>query len=498
MRRRGGWLTLACLLALLTGARALGAPTMGAGQGGEGWIAVQSVWQGADAWSLYHAPRAGEPGTVLRVRSLASQPEAIAAIAGRLMLVYPPEAPGAEGVRSVRGLRAETAYEGRSHRYTPAAREEALPALPGWGRIAGLLLVADGAAAILQDRPAGRAELLRFDLAQWRAQALPLQLDPTNPLGLAPLGAGFGVVEHRRGGPLLWTVDTDGAWASAPLTVEADETILPGANGALVGVRRAPGGSVSLRLLRADRTVSLARIEGVPADFASFAVGEDIMLAWLEPPENTRLHVEVVSTSSGEVVFAGGAKMQSILSSNDLQYLALLMAAVLLMVLIFVLRPSPDAGADVRLPTGVAPASPGRRLLAALIDLLPVASLSMLIWDASPLEAVGLAVDVRGAGVMPLLTTLGGVLVMQTLTEWLLSWTPGKLLTGCRTVSVEGATRPTFRQALVRNLVKYACPPLAAMIVADPTRRHPGDFFAGTIVIAPASREEAQPPTPDE
>jgi hypothetical protein len=482
---------LAGLLALVATSCALGAPILGAGQGGEGWVAIESVWEQQGAWSLYHAPRAGEAGTMLRVRGLASQPEAIAASGGRLLLVYASADPERDAFRSVRGLRTEALYEGRSYRYTPPDREEVLAPLPGWGELTGLLAIERGAVALLREESGDRAGLFIYDFTEWREADLPDRLDAANALTLAPQGEGYSVVEHRPGGSVLWTRDTDGAWASSGLMVEEDERILAGANGALVGVRRSPGGTALARLLRADRALPLARIEGTPVDFAALAVGENILLAWLD---DTRLHLEVISSSSGEIVFSGEATRQSILSPNDLQYLGLLMLAVLLMVLIFVLRPSPDAIAEVRLPEGVAPAAPGRRLLAAAIDLVPVAYASMMIWGASPLEAVGLDVKVSGAGVMPLLTTIAGVLLLQTLCEWRLAWTPGKLLTGCRTVSVEQAKRPTLRQAFVRNLVKYACPPLAAMIIADPTRRHPGDFFAGTIVIAPSARDADAPP----
>ncbi|MFG0274531.1 MAG: RDD family protein [Phycisphaerales bacterium] len=475
------------MVALMAVTLAHAAPILGAGQGGEGWVAIESVWEQGGPWSLYQAPRAGEAGTMLRVRSLASGPEAMAAFGGRLLLVYAPTDPERDAYRSVRGLRAEALYEGRSYRYTPPDREEVLAPLPAWGELAGLLALERGAVALLRDESAGRAGLFVFDFTEWEEVSLPERLDGANALALAPQGEGYGVVEHRPGGSVVWTRDTDGAWASSGLMVDVGERILAGANGALIGVRRSPGGTVLTRLLRSDRALPLARIEGAPVEYASMAVGENIVVAWLH---ETRLRLEVISSSSGEIVFSGDATRQSILSTNDLQYLGLLMLAVLLMVLIFVLRPSPDAIAEVHLPEGVAPAAPGRRLLAAAIDLAPVAWTSMLIWDASAMEAVGLDVQVSGAGVMPLLTTIAGVLVLQTVCEWRFAWTPGKLLTGCRTVSVEQAKRPTFRQAFVRNLVKYACPPLAAMIIADPTRRHPGDFFAGTIVIAPAAGED--------
>jgi len=479
-----------------TASAASNAPVLGAGRGGEGWVAIETVWdESTSSWSLYHIPRAADPGVALRVRSIASQPEAMAAYAARLLLVYPPDA-GDDQRRSVRGLRSEPVIEGRRYSYTPQGREVVLPSLPGWGSLAGVTLTADGGAALLREVAGdgeARAALLYFDFVQWNEVALPERLDPTHRLALAPINDGFGVVEHRPGGAVVWVADTDGVWSSEPLAVEPDERIVTGANATLVGVRRTDEGAVQLRLLRRDRAAALATIEDAPASFAALGVGEHVVLAWLTPPEQRRLHLEVISSSSGDAIYTGGAQMQSILTSSDIQYLALLMAAVLLMVLIFVLRPSPDAANDVRLPEGVAPATPGRRLLAAVIDLAPVAYLSMRLWDANLYQAIGLAVDVDGAGVMPLLTTLAGVLLLQTITEWRFSWTPGKLLVGCRTVSIEEARRPTLRQALVRNLVKYACPPLTAMIIADPARRHPGDAFAGTVVIAPTPPEQTPP-----
>jgi len=61
----------------------------------------------------------------------------------------------------------------------------------------------------------------------------------------------------------------------------------------------------------------------------------------------------------------------------------------------------------------------------------------------------------------------------------------------------DGAVEPVLAKmglwaAVLRNLVKWALPPLAAAGVSSPERRHRGDVVAGTVVVMRADDQEKQ------
>jgi len=59
------------------------------------------------------------------------------------------------------------------------------------------------------------------------------------------------------------------------------------------------------------------------------------------------------------------------------------------------------------------------------------------------------------------------------------------VLLGCKVVGTRmpGSSRVGLRQALVRNLMKYAMPPVAVFGLSDANGRHRGDVLAGTAVV---------------
>ena len=89
----------------------------------------------------------------------------------------------------------------------------------------------------------------------------------------------------------------------------------------------------------------------------------------------------------------------------------------------------------------------------------------------------------------PVMTSLGIYFVHGVLAEWLIGRTAGKALLRCRVSSTRGS-KMKFWQAAARNLVKVMAPPLVALVLIDPNRRHPGDLLGGTLVISPAEAED--------
>ena len=85
-----------------------------------------------------------------------------------------------------------------------------------------------------------------------------------------------------------------------------------------------------------------------------------------------------------------------------------------------------------------------------------------------------------------------GVLV-GTIGEKTWGRSPGKLLLRCRVVSARGGAL-TWGQALMRNMVRYFCPPLGMAWMLQPPAIQTG--LAGTVVVIDLALEE--PPRPDD
>lgn len=126
---------------------------------------------------------------------------------------------------------------------------------------------------------------------------------------------------------------------------------------------------------------------------------------------------------------------------------------------------------------------PGRAF-AVVLDSIPIMLLSVVVWAVITTEypAVSFGYQLVIVGLLVLLT------LYHTLFEAALGWTPGKLLTDLRVVEKTTLSKPSFGQALVRNLLR----PIDALfgyivgfIVAESStyRQRIGDHAAGTLVV---------------
>jgi len=76
--------------------------------------------------------------------------------------------------------------------------------------------------------------------------------------------------------------------------------------------------------------------------------------------------------------------------------------------------------------------------------------------------------------------------VYGTVAESVFGTTAGKLLLGCRVAraaGVGGPRRVGAGAAFVRNLVKWALPPVAALALLETSGRHRGDLLARAVVL---------------
>lgn len=190
------------------------------------------------------------------------------------------------------------------------------------------------------------------------------------------------------------------------------------------------------------------------------------------------------SLATGRELYRGPPRAGMLALSNEIRWLSLGMMGLTAGVLFYLLKPQPSSPEPV-LPQGFALASPGRRLLAAVVDAAVVVAPVCLVLGV-PLSSVVL--------VLPLLETPSGVLALASivalgsvsgaLSEWLTCRTPGKWLAGCRVVSVDpGRARVGLARSLARNVFRWAFAPWALLGLGPPLMRHRGDLVAGAAVV---------------
>ncbi len=164
------------------------------------------------------------------------------------------------------------------------------------------------------------------------------------------------------------------------------------------------------------------------------------------------------------------------------------------------------------LPVGFALAAVWRRALATIVDALPALVITMPFaasvvpstvqsFDMTAFEEA-LADPQMQSKLLPIQLGFLGLYGLWCLVwELVLASTPGKLLLGCRVLSLSGS-RPTAVQCLWRNALRVLMvgigPPgwivtLMMMVLVTRNRQRLGDVMAGTIVVMP---EIAKPPEP--
>jgi len=480
----------------------------GAGSERRGWLLLPSDMGAAgpgQAGLLYHLPTEAPPGTVRRApgHAVAEPPLALAAFADQITLVFPaPPAnneaeAGSDRNRPVRSVRVAGRDASGTFRFEPVGRLRVLPSLPSDAPLLGFAHAEPGPAALLGSDGATRVQLLVLDDGAWRESPLPPNLR-FQRIDMLTLDARLALVTiGDSGSAALWrrTRAEDGSskWASEPIAAPPPTARLLGVGGQIVTLsQRTNDGQIDVGLLSGETVRPLARVDGVPEAHAGFVVGEDVAIAWVDEEADGRLRLAMVSSVTGRIVYQGFARVAAPVSAEDLRFLALLLGAVMLGVLVFVLRPESLARAT-HPPPGFAPAEPGRRLVAAAVDLLAGGLASAAIWNAPLGETLNPAYIflLQGGGAAPVLTTIGVTFLHSVPAEWRTGRTLGKFLTGSRTVRIDGA-RPALWQAAARTAIKLAAPPLTALLLLDPLRRHPGDVIAATLVVIPAPPPESE------
>lgn len=562
---RIGWVLAAVCMAVCPAARAQLLAGCGsqpdAGQT-HGWVVLPGL---DDAFSLVHLPPRGADladgitgapaGSARIVAQLTRLPQAMAAIDGRVYLVFAPTEPdpdappgSAHPEREVLSMAAYPTGLAGLWSYVPSGRLRVHRALDRPGTLRGLapspagpmaLLEPDGGGLLLAVLNTGawdelalpepvRSSSRHARLIDWAGQpavliargdfvevwrgtatrtwpdpagpATPTQADgpgstpPGQPDALDPVDAPIQPV--RPSIEITWTRQPTSVPASV---LSQDDGLIVAMLDTLI-VSSRDGSDLVLTEHDGSKSLVLARIAGVGERFAAAPLrdADRLALVWTDPgDEPSVLHTRLVelSAATGRTIFRGDANFTGPISPGEFRVLALVMVGLTMLVLVYLLRGGPDDGA-VELPEGWALAEPGRRLAGAMIDLLVAASITSWLLGVSLLGA--LTVDPLGSAGLAswgLGVTLVAGMVLATACEAIWSRTLGKWLVGAR-VTLQGprVRRPGVWAALVRNGCKWLVPPLAVLGLWDPSGRHRGDVLASTLVVVPI--DESDEPVP--
>ncbi len=267
----------------------------------------------------------------------------------------------------------------------------------------------------------------------------------------------------------------------------------------------AAGVSLYLGVISNNEVADLPRVElGANTGGLWAAVPMDNSVAIIEPmPGQARVSETDWKLSLRRIDLLGrpvGAGQQTLESKpsnlwNDSPNLVIFGSSLAIgLLLMWTLWGRDNVETSVRLPVGVVKADLPRRAFACLIDMVPCAWLSMLIYKVQFGELFQQIIELsRTWGLLkPWLVTVGILAVYSTLSEAFYGRTLGKYLAGLRVTRLD-ASAPGLLQVVVRNAVKVIevlCFPLMFIPVARLNAQRLGDMAARTIVVADEPPEE--------
>lgn len=467
-------------------------------QEGHGWFVLENPSKDSKRRAtIAHVPPADQllpRGTVrTMVQGLNRAPDRLAWSRNTMFILMPPERVAEHEVaRRVFTLSA-TAGVMAGWEYVPRDRPETLPMLDGkWGArdLEVIGFAATPASPVVLMRRTGAVEDGEYVLVMLAGSAWLQVSLPWDSAGAAKPGEGercrlitavdgFGVlVERSKGGVADWyaasvedltsiSYGTSAALQETPAVTAVRWTTREVRSDAGRGGGEAVADwvyfienqLVRLTLDGKDATISVlqnsdeyvvatvkdvgSRVSAAPVD------GNPGFLALLSETKETRpdptdlkraseaMYRLVEVTPGGRVLFDGQAKQGGPVSRREIELLLVMMVMVMGAVVVFVLKPDRNAAHGVMLPAGCIPAEGGRRVMATLVDLgmsWVLASLAMRV-DVGDIARPDVLFG-SDRGWKSVLAALGMAIGVGAVMEWQFGLTLGKLLLGCRVLSV--------------------------------------------------------------
>lgn len=490
-------------------------------------LASTIAGDGSRAWGVYRnsqdehllvlvAPReasnalkikAAPPGQVQAMRPLGRRfPQAIAAQGDRVYLAFPPVYANERRLMRVYSTGAFPSPLGGLWVIDPPDRLRTEHPLETPGELVAMQATRDTLWALIQD--SGDAQLLRLDREDWVPISLPDQLS-TKRLDLSAIDDRIVLVDRSGTGFKASIYDnTSQQWSpfSADLPMGKHTQLLAGLR-AITVIDWDERDQARLRTWSPAGLFTLASDLALPSDSTYSVLDSSNSLLGLRAVLTKSDSIEASETIEltefdlldNSVRYQGAPVASAPVSADEFRFLAVMMILVMLGVLVVVIMP--DRTQTMLLPDHTVIADPGRRLIASMLDAALVATIVAQLFGVAPIEVLTLSIIVRPDntwGVIPAIMIIG--VVYATLFEWMLSATPGKLIVGIRVARAQigPRTRPKFWSALVRNIIKWVLPPVAALALIDPETLHRGDRASRTLVVMPrpldpVPRDEEQP-----
>ncbi|NOG54580.1 MAG: RDD family protein [Planctomycetes bacterium] len=492
---------------------------------------------------LHHGPGMDDPADASLVpQSLRSQPEAIAAAARDLYIVFRPGAASADGKaitagsagRTVISLRA-IAFDERTGTWmhSAAGRVRTLPSLPSSGRVVGFEIYPELGPVVLlysQGNPEPSAEDETSPDTQDQAEASDDDMEKvTGP------GSGYRLYQLGSTQWQPWPIETilgsDSASTDVKLLAGQVPRLLvaalPGtgddgsddAAHMWVPDQDAPSrwidsGSIDVR--PADivdsvelhgRTFLLTREGGGQPSRVSLILDDTAVLPITDLPSpagerrlikagpglgivgqvssSSSLQLTLIDVETGLIGDTESVEPPTPLATDWFRPLILIAGLLLAGIVMFIFRPERRTG-TLTLPPGVSLAEPQVRFLALVVDLALCALPALFVTGGSPSDLIRTPLLATSwSQVVPALAMYLLCCGYSMIMEWMSGRTVGKALFSLKVATMAGK-RPSLLQCMVRSLMKFIVlliPPLILFVMMNPLRQRLGDQAARTVVL---------------
>lgn len=493
--------------AILVGSASAG-DLVGASSDDHLWFVAPS--SGAnDALMLYHHALEMDGPHYSRGRPLQELPEAMAAWANRLWLIFAPKIRADQPDRETFTVEVQRHPAIGVYSFDPPDRLSVVASLEGLGNLVGFVGTPQGPVALRVPTQRARAgvqaregsiaaepvlaepvlEQLRG--ARWERLELPEDLPIGGRYRLA-VGSAQGdlllllvalpgdrslTVLHQRHAQEAWTpvdVPVDLWSVSAVTRCEAQVVLV------LQGARP---GRVEISYLRPGSLVSLGEFAAPSGRWGLFGLRDGVRL--VEQSTYGGLRLRRIDPITGTLSSSEAMTSQSLLPLRTLHMPLLFVVALTVLLFVLIFKPASQA-ASPTLPATMAVLGLGPRLLALAIDLAVGGVATILLLRCTPAELLRLPMwtpDIADAA--PSLWLIGITMMHCTLGEIVAARSVGKALLGARVVAAHGV-RPALGSILVRNAIKIIVlliPVLAVIALLNHHLQGLGDLMARTLVV---------------
>lgn len=526
MRRetwRGGACALLAVIAALlfaSAAHAADDELRGTSSGDHGgdhvWLVLDPRGESA-VYELVHLALSDEAWAYRAQHSMTQPPVAMAAAGDEIWLVNPPRTFAGGFQREVFSARVQQNAATGLYYLTPVGRLEMQPTLEGLGRLAGFVAASDGPTALIVPAPRTGASLSMANASQparvlekplllnlprgateWSERLLPDGFIGTRDAQLGLAGDALVLMDAVPDNPARTNVyfergdageagEAGEAWKHAAFVLDVrDVRSLINVAGQCVAVLdHHQGGPVELAYVRPSGLLPLTTFPAPDGLWLACGLDDQVLVVIHARGEGDPVfNVTRIDALTG-ALRDGITMTRQPITAGRLWPIALALGLSLSAVLAaMLLRPPPSESIAVK-PERVL--APGRRVLAAAIDLAVGALPAMLLLNCAPADLLTMPMvssDFSRSGPYVVMVAISGV--VATTLEVFFACSLGKMLVGARLTDLQGQ-RPRWWRIVIRGAIRmlvFVIPPLGAFTLTNAHMQGLPDMAARSLVLA--------------